>query len=299
MPPVSETLWDRLHAERQRKAEQIAQMRAQRDQAELDECTFVPKLLSKPSASADGDVWDRLYKDTEETQVRDKLRWVWMWRLAARSLLCLTLSVSPRRQKLKEQAELEACTFKPKITHNVAVREREGNIWDELHNHSKDTEKMRELAQEMELEECTFKPTISKRASRRESHEPVWKRLSTVDRAAELKAREAAKAKAELDACTFKPEVSTSRGLLLLLSMYAYGRRLTVVVVVVVVVQLHQTSKTLAKASMVRNSSRPDVYERLQHPSPRRGPVAAAAAPPSVPAAAGAADDSAPAVAQV
>ena len=76
MPPVSETLWDRLHAERQRKAEQIAQMRAQRDHAELDECTFVPKLLSKPSASADGDVWDRLYKDTEETQVRDKLRWV-------------------------------------------------------------------------------------------------------------------------------------------------------------------------------------------------------------------------------
>mmetsp|Transcript_39223 Transcript_39223/g.80250 ORF Transcript_39223/g.80250 Transcript_39223/m.80250 type:complete len:119 (+) Transcript_39223:242-598(+) len=71
------------------------------------------------------------------------------------------------------------------------------------------------------------------------------------------------------------------------------------VVVVVVVVQLHQTSKTLAKASMVRNSSRPDVYERLQHPSPRRGPVAAAAAPPSVPAAAGAADDGAPAVAQV
>ena len=59
----------------------------------------------------------------------------------------------------------------------------------------------------MELEECTFKPTISERAKRRESSEPAWQRLSAVDHAAAVKAREDAKARAELEACTFKPEV--------------------------------------------------------------------------------------------
>lgn len=64
-----------------------------------------------------------------------------------------------------------------------------------------------QLAKTMELEECTFKPAISARAKRRESSEPAWQRLSAVDHAAALKAREDAKARAELEACTFKPEV--------------------------------------------------------------------------------------------
>lgn len=211
-----QSIFERLNAEAEDIMAKKKKRAEEKSKAEMKECSFVPKLsddtreVAKNGADRSGDnnmsIWDRLNVD-KSGQIE-------------------------MREQIKDQKELEECTFAPKLLQKQPSDES-GSQADEmedkkssepihvrLHRDSilrkKNQDYHKAEHEKAEVQDCSFRPTISKRApspmrGARSSNpdSPVWDRLANE---VNWKEREQLlnrkKEQQEIASCSFQPAIN-------------------------------------------------------------------------------------------
>lgn len=196
---------ERLYGEAHMSEERLRRRQAERDQEELQECTFQPAVSTAPGDSGwatqeAGDVHSRLFTHATES--------------------------AARRMSLGRRGSLtEGCTFQPQIDPNSAsIALRSSERFDELYEKGKayqrersmsprdHTQAIREQLELEEMKECTFRPDRSPTAQSPSSKAverstgPAWARLHEDAKSFEL-AKERLRME-EQARHSFKPDVS-------------------------------------------------------------------------------------------
>ena len=80
--------------------------------------------------------------------------------------------------KVREEKQMENCTFKPKINSNIQVSQKNDvSVYEKLSKPALDTDRLKvyeNVKTIIEMKECTFKPKVNKIKERKRSNSQVF-----------------------------------------------------------------------------------------------------------------------------